>query len=114
MRSNRLDEKVNRQKDLTCEDGARFQSGIKLKDLVYIDLQGLLIEVPGTGFEPAQPFGCCHLKTVRLPISPPGRVANIRTLCFSDKLLSGWSALHYVEIVDKYVALNDQLHLYKK
>src|SRR6476659_9697684 len=23
--------------------------------------------VPGTGFEPAQPFGCCHLKTVRLP-----------------------------------------------
>ena len=28
--------------------------------------------VPGTGFEPAQPFGCCHLKTVRLPISPPG------------------------------------------
>ena len=33
--------------------------------------------VPGTGFEPAQPFGCCHLKTVRLPISPPGRVANI-------------------------------------
>ena len=36
--------------------------------------QGL---VPGTGFEPAQPFGCCHLKTVRLPISPPGRAANI-------------------------------------
>src|ERR1041385_7128288 len=29
--------------------------------------------VPGTGFEPAQPFGCCHLKTVRLPISPPGQ-----------------------------------------
>ena len=28
--------------------------------------------VPGTGFEPAQPFGCCHLKTVRLPVSPPG------------------------------------------
>ena len=33
--------------------------------------------MPGTGFEPAQPFGCCHLKTVRLPISPPGRAANI-------------------------------------
>src|ERR1043166_1658768 len=30
--------------------------------------------VPGTGFEPAQPFGCCHLKTVRLPISPPGQL----------------------------------------
>ncbi len=28
--------------------------------------------VPGTGFEPAQPFGCCDLNTVRLPISPPG------------------------------------------
>lgn len=32
----------------------------------------LSTSVPGTGFEPAQPFGCCHLKTVRLPISPPG------------------------------------------
>ncbi len=30
------------------------------------------LSVPGTGFEPAHPFGCCHLKTVRLPISPPG------------------------------------------
>jgi hypothetical protein len=29
--------------------------------------------VPGTGFEPAHPFERCHLKTVRLPISPPGR-----------------------------------------
>lgn len=28
--------------------------------------------VPGTGFEPAHPFGRRHLKTVRLPISPPG------------------------------------------
>ena len=32
----------------------------------------LRVFVPGTGFEPAQPFGCCHLKTVRLPVSPPG------------------------------------------
>ena len=29
--------------------------------------------VPGTGFEPAHPFERCHLKTVRLPISPPGQ-----------------------------------------
>ena len=28
--------------------------------------------VPGTGFEPAHPFERRHLKTVRLPISPPG------------------------------------------
>ena len=38
--------------------------------------------MPGTGFEPAQPFGCCHLKTVRLPISPPGRAANITNRMF--------------------------------
>ncbi len=30
--------------------------------------------VPGTGFEPAQPCGCCDLNTVRLPISPPGQL----------------------------------------
>ena len=29
--------------------------------------------VPGTGFEPAHPFERRHLKTVRLPISPPGQ-----------------------------------------
>ncbi len=28
--------------------------------------------MPRTGFEPAHPFERCHLKTVRLPISPPG------------------------------------------
>ena len=28
--------------------------------------------VPGTGFEPAHPYERCHLKAVRLPISPPG------------------------------------------
>lgn len=30
-------------------------------------------QVPGTGFEPAHPFERCHLKAVRLPISPPGQ-----------------------------------------
>lgn|GEM_PF-3449504 len=30
--------------------------------------------VPGTGFEPAHPFGRHHLKVVRLPISPPGQL----------------------------------------
>ena len=35
--------------------------------------------VPGTGFEPAQPYGCCDLNTVRLPISPPGLNNNIKT-----------------------------------
>ena len=29
--------------------------------------------VPGTGFEPAHPCERCHLKAVRLPISPPGQ-----------------------------------------
>ena len=43
------------------------------------------INVPGTGFEPAQPFGCCHLKTVRLPISPPGQVANVKSKFKSKK-----------------------------
>jgi hypothetical protein len=34
--------------------------------------------VPGTGFEPAHPFERCHLKTVRLPISPSGQgMANL-------------------------------------
>jgi site-specific DNA recombinase len=28
--------------------------------------------VPRTGFEPAHPFERCHLKAVRLPISPSG------------------------------------------
>ncbi len=30
--------------------------------------------VPGTGFEPAHPCERCHLKAVRLPISPPGLI----------------------------------------
>ena len=29
-------------------------------------------QVPRTGLEPAHPCECCHLKAVRLPISPPG------------------------------------------
>ncbi len=33
----------------------------------------LSTSVPGTGFEPAHPFERRHLKTVRLPISPPGQ-----------------------------------------
>ena len=37
--------------------------------------------VPGTGFEPAHPCERCHLKAVRLPISPPGlftKAANVK------------------------------------
>ncbi len=30
--------------------------------------------MPGTGFEPARPFGRYHLKVVRLPIPPSGRI----------------------------------------
>jgi site-specific DNA recombinase len=33
--------------------------------------------VPRTGFEPAHPCERCHLKAVRLPISPSGRAANV-------------------------------------
>lgn len=35
-------------------------------------------EVPGTGFEPAHPFERRHLKTVRLPISPPGHQLGLQ------------------------------------
>ena len=38
----------------------------------------LIKKVPGTGFEPAHPCERCHLKAVRLPISPPGQYANIK------------------------------------
>ena len=31
-----------------------------------------IYQVPRTGLEPAHPCECCHLKAVRLPISPPG------------------------------------------
>jgi len=37
------------------------------------EISGQSYVVPGTGFEPAHPCERCHLKTVRLPISPPGR-----------------------------------------
>ena len=32
--------------------------------------------MPGTGFEPAHPCERCDLNTVRLPISPPGRLKS--------------------------------------
>jgi hypothetical protein len=57
--------------------------------------------VPGTGFEPAHPFECRHLKTVRLPISPPGlfkvyKFTCLRVLSNNDqstcKLLNFWAA----------------------
>jgi site-specific DNA recombinase len=34
--------------------------------------------VPRTGFEPAHPCERCHLKAVRLPISPSGQAANVK------------------------------------
>ena len=37
---------------------------------------GDLLVVPRTGFEPAHPCERCHLKAVRLPISPPGPVQD--------------------------------------
>ena len=42
------------------------KNGTKMFDAVDFN------QVPGTGFEPAHPFERCHLKAVRLPISPPG------------------------------------------
>src|SRR5258707_79116 len=45
--------------------------------------------VPGTGFEPAHPCERCHLKAVRLPISPPGQGdANINDS--NEMLKSNW------------------------
>ncbi len=38
----------------------------------------LSTSVPRTGFEPAHPCKRCHLKAVRLPISPSGRAANVK------------------------------------
>ena len=52
------------------------------RKLLFINLLRCL--VPGTGFEPAQPFGCCDLNTVRLPISPPGR-STLSVHVFSGK-----------------------------
>jgi hypothetical protein len=60
------------------------------------ELQGL--SVPETGFEPAQPFGCCHLKTVRLPISPPGQLkAGCKFIRFN---LTGETFFRYGNITD--------------
>lgn len=40
------------------------------------NLPGINFLVPRTGFEPAHPCERCHLKTVRLPISPSGQMPN--------------------------------------
>jgi site-specific DNA recombinase len=45
----------------------------KLEKHRALDKTRALVLVPGTGFEPAHPFERCHLKAVRLPISPPGQ-----------------------------------------
>jgi hypothetical protein len=59
------------------------------------DQQGFL--VPRTGFEPAHPFERCHLKAVRLPISPSGhyylwRGANIRGIIIPGLIFSFFRA----------------------
>ena len=82
--NNRLGEKVT-DIEYDYEVGSRFQGGIKLKDLVYIDLQGLLIEVPGTGIEPAHPCERQILSLLRLPIPPPGLYLGWQYYCFSAK-----------------------------
>ena len=41
--------------------------------------------MPGTGFEPAHPCERCDLNTVRLPISPPGRAANVEGFAENKK-----------------------------
>jgi hypothetical protein len=47
---------------------------------------GLSISVPRTGFEPAHPCERCHLKAVRLPISPSGQAANVKPKLVLKKL----------------------------
>ncbi len=50
-----------------------FERFLNKKPLDFIEE----VLVPGTGFEPAHGFPRCDLNTVRLPISPPGRAANV-------------------------------------
>ena len=59
----------------------------------------LYFPVPETGFEPAHPFGRRHLKTVRLPISPFGRDANITGFNLSIKMNHGQKTLNLNQIV---------------
>lgn len=54
---------------LICRPAKDFKGNRNEKSSENSELSNL---VPGTGFEPAHPFERRHLKTVRLPISPPG------------------------------------------
>ena len=54
------------------------------------------VSVPGTGFEPAHPFGRRHLKTVRLPISPPGHHKRVANIGFARKRLI--SLLSFIQL----------------
>ena len=55
-----------------------FISKMYKKSLNRVSVKAFLF-VPGTGFEPAHPCERCHLKAVRLPISPPGQTAGLRS-----------------------------------
>ena len=63
--------KVNSAVELICRAPKDFKEIENKKSSEFSELSNL---VPGTGFEPAHPFERRHLKTVRLPISPPGQL----------------------------------------
>ena len=62
--------KVYRFLKLTAE-GARLIR--KIKKALKVNQGFYILFVPGTGFEPAHPFGHHHLKVACLPISTPGQ-----------------------------------------
>ena len=65
--------KINSAVQLICREGKASRGSINKESSENSELSNL---VPGTGFEPAHPFERRHLKTVRLPISPPGQLKS--------------------------------------
>lgn len=65
------------------KNGSIIQRRIKMKKAPKVStIKAFRLLVPGTGFEPARRFQRHHLKVVRLPISPPGRLARISDILF--------------------------------
>ncbi len=63
--------RVNEVVEVICTLDKSFSENKNGEADVNFDFSTL---VPETGFEPARRFQRYHLKVVRLPVSPPGRV----------------------------------------
>lgn len=71
----------NRKYTLSIKPAARFSILLKRmeeerKKSRQKNYREFIFLVPRTGFEPAHPCERCHLKAVRLPISPSGQLTN--------------------------------------